>query len=312
MREIVAEGLTKKFGNRIVLDDVSFGVNRGDIHGFLGPNGAGKTTTMKIITNLLQADKGSVHIEGLDTSSPRDIIHNHLGFLLEDPPLYKDMTVIEYLLFIGKLKRVSSDQLKKNLDYCIEVLDLVPVVKRSIENLSKGYKQRVGIAQALIHRPKILILDEPTVGLDPQSVIEVRNLILNLKKDHTVIVSSHLLHEMSLVCDEVTIISNGKILETGTIESLRHKLAGKSSIELTVLKQTSGLDDYLKMLPGLVRLETKVEHDHLKYLIDYSGEDDIRTSLLENALKFEAQPVGLNQKIYNLEEIFIKITEDKS
>lgn len=312
MREIVIEGLTKKFGDRVVLDNVSFGVNKGDIHGFLGPNGAGKTTTMRIIANLLRPEKGSVTIEGVDNSKTRSVIHNHIGFLLEEPPLYRDMSVVEYLNFIGKLKRVSNEQLKKNLDYCIETLDLSPVINRSIENLSKGYKQRVGIAQALIHRPKILILDEPTVGLDPQSVIEVRNLILNLKQDHTVILSSHLLHEMSLVCDQVTIISEGRILETGTIESLRHKLAGKSNIELEVLKQTTEFDDYLKRMPGLIRMVTHTDKEMIRYEIVYGGEEDIRTSLLENSLKYGASPVGLTQKVYNLEEIFMKITEDKA
>jgi len=311
MREIVVEGITKKFSNRKVLDNVSFHVNRGEIHGFLGPNGAGKTTTMRIIAGLLRPDAGKVTIEGVDHSVKRDLTHNHLGFLLEDPPLYRDMSVYEYLYFVGSLKKVPANKLKANIDYCIEVLDLSAVMKRSIENLSKGFKQRVGIAQALVHMPRILILDEPTVGLDPQSVVEIRNLILNLKKEHTVILSSHLLHEMSLVCDQVTIISDGKILETGSIEQLRYKLAGKLNIQLSTLKQTQDFDQYLKSLPGLISLEKKKNDEAMVYHIVHDGQTEIRTALLKNALELGCDPIGLEQKQYNLEEIFMRITEGK-
>lgn len=311
MREIVVEGITKRFSNRKVLSEVSFHVNRGEIHGFLGPNGAGKTTTMRIIAGLLRPDAGKVVIEGVDNSVKRDLTHNHIGFLLEDPPLYRDMSVVEYLNFVGSLKRVPKAKLKENIDYCIDVLDLDAVINRSIENLSKGFKQRVGIAQALVHRPRILILDEPTVGLDPQSVVEIRNLILNLKNEHTVILSSHLLHEMSLVCDQVTIISDGCILETGSIEQLRHKLAGKLRIELTTIKQTNQFDEYLKCLPGLISLEINKREDIYHYAIMHDGQKDIRTELLSKSLEFETGPIGLEQKEYNLEEIFMRITEDK-
>lgn len=311
MREIVVEGITKKFSNRKVLDNVSFHVNKGEIHGFLGPNGAGKTTTMRIIAGLLRPDEGKVTIEGVDHSVKRDLTHNHIGFLLEDPPLYRDMSVLEYLKFVGSLKKVEAKKLKSNIDYCVDVLDLGPVIKRSIENLSKGFKQRVGIAQALIHMPRILILDEPTVGLDPQSVVEIRNLILNLKKEHTVILSSHLLHEMSLVCDQVTIISNGKILETGSIEQLRHKLAGKLNIHLNTIKQTNEFDEYLKSLPGLISLNKNKIDETYDYKIVHDGEVEIRTQLLKNALDLGAEPIGLIQKEYNLEEIFMQITEGK-
>lgn len=310
MRSIIVENVTKSFASRKVVDNISFEVNQGDIHGFLGPNGAGKTTSMRMIANLLRPDSGRIEVGGVVNSFSTNLASNQLGFLLEYPPLYKEMTVLEYLKFVGGLRRVKPNTLKKNIDYCIETLDLDQVIKRSIENLSKGFKQRVGIAQALVHMPKILILDEPTVGLDPQSVIEIRNLILNLKNEHSIILSSHLLHEMSLVCDQVTIISEGTVLESGSISDLRYKLAGKLNIELRTMRQTQSFDDFLKTLPGLISLESEKLHLGYLYTIVHDGKEDLRENLLQQAIALNTGPYGLEQREFTLEEIFMKITAD--
>jgi ABC-2 type transport system ATP-binding protein len=307
MKAIEVDDITKVFGGREVLKNVSFTVEKGSVHGFLGPNGAGKTTTMRVITDLLRPDSGEVRINGVKNCGGLTGTNNSIGFLLEDPPLYKDMLVKEYLTFVGALKKVSSSEIRKNLDYCISALDLSSVYNRSIENLSKGFKQRVGIAQALIHMPEILILDEPTAGLDPQSVVEIRNLILELRNEHTIIISSHLLHEMSLVCDQVTIISEGSIKETGTIKDLRSRLAGKLKI---IIKSQNRSDEFSKFLidfPGILTVDIEETGDEILHYLQYAGGDEIRTVLLEKAFEFNTQPLGLEQSEYSLEEIFLRI-----
>lgn len=309
MEAVEVDSITKFFGGRIVLDNVSFSVTKGHIHGLLGPNGAGKTTTMRIITSLLAQDTGTIKINGKlqDPFAPNT--HKDLGFLLDEAPLYGDMNVKEYLHFVGKLKGVDSIQLKKNLSYCISKLDLSPVINRSIENLSKGYKQRVGIAQALIHMPKILILDEPTSGLDPQSVIEMRNLILELKEEHTVIISSHLLHEMGLVCDDLTIISEGKIKETGTLSDLRKRIAGKSEVFIRLKERSSDFTQYLIGRDDILNVD--VEQANSKegfiYRMQCLESSDVRSEIVNKAVELKLSVFGLEQKEFTLEEIFMRI-----
>lgn len=307
MKAIEVDDITKVFGGRTVLQNVSFDVEKGSVHGFLGPNGAGKTTTMRVITDLLRPDSGEVRINGVKNSGGLNGTNSSIGFLLEDPPLYKDMLVKEYLSFVGALKKVSSSDIRKNLDYCINALDLSSVLNRSIENLSKGFKQRVGIAQALIHMPEILILDEPTAGLDPQSVVEIRNLILELRNEHTIIISSHLLHEMSLVCDQVTIISEGSIRDTGTIKDLRSRLAGKLKITIKSQNRNDNFSKYLINFPGILTVDIEETESEVHHFLQYAGEEEIRTTLLEKAFEYKTKPLGLEQSEYSLEEIFLRV-----
>jgi ABC-2 type transport system ATP-binding protein len=306
MKAIEVDDITKVFAGRSVLQNVSFSVEKGSVHGFLGPNGAGKTTTMRVVTDLLKPDHGEVRINGIPNDGGLTGTNNSIGFLLEDPPLYKDMLVKEYLKFVGELKKVPKRELRKNLDYCVSALDLSSVYNRSIENLSKGFKQRVGIAQALIHMPEILILDEPTAGLDPQSVVEIRNLILELRNEHTIVLSSHLLHEMSLVCDQVTIISNGEIKDTGTIKDLRNRLAGKLKIIIKSKVRDNDFSQFLINYPGVLSVDIEENDSEVLYCLQYAGDEEIRTFLLEKSFEYNISPLGLEQSEYSLEEIFLR------
>lgn len=307
MNAVELDGITKSFGGRVILKNISFSVTKGHIHGLLGPNGAGKTTTMRTITNLLAQDSGTVKINEEVQTPHNSKTHRRLGFLLDEPPLYGEMTVKEYLTFVGKLKGLKGTELSDNLVYCLEKLDLSQVFDRSIENLSKGFKQRVGIAQALIHMPEILILDEPTAGLDPQSVIEIRNLILELKSAHTVIISSHLLHEMSLVCDDLTIISNGEIKETGTLEDLRQRIAGKSEVFIRLKERSEEFSNYLINRDDILNLDIQGDEGSVLYCLQCTDPLSLSPQIISKAVEFGLSVIGLEQREFTLEEIFMRI-----
>lgn len=307
MEAVEVDSITKSFGGRVILDNISFSVTKGHIHGLLGPNGAGKTTTMRIITSLLAQDSGTIKINEKLQNPFAPNTHKDLGFLLDEAPLYGDMNVKEYLSFVGKLKGVDNKQLSKNLSYCMSKLDLSPVFNRSIENLSKGYKQRVGIAQALIHMPKILILDEPTSGLDPQSVVEMRNLILELKEEHTVIISSHLLHEMGLVCDNLTIISDGKIKETGTLSDLRRRIAGKTEVFIRLGERSSDFGQYLIDRGDILNVDIESVKNEIEYRMQCTDSSDIRAEIVKKAVELNLSVLALEQKEFTLEEVFMRI-----
>lgn len=309
MNAVELEGITKSFGGRVILDNISFSVTKGHIHGLLGPNGAGKTTSMRIITSLLGQDSGSVKINGEVQAPFEKKTHQSLGFLLDEPPLYGEMSVKEYLTFVGKLKGLAGDQLSKNLIYCLEKLDLSQVFDRSIENLSKGFKQRVGIAQALIHMPEILILDEPTAGLDPQSVIEIRNLILELKSAHTVIISSHLLHEMSLVCDDLTIISGGVIRETGTLEDLRRRIAGKCEVFVKLGERSENFSKYLIDREDVLNVDVKLKDGVAIYSMQCAHPKRVCPEIIKKAVALNLSVLGVEQREFTLEEIFMRIVK---
>lgn len=297
MKAIEVKNISHRFGSRTILKDLSFNVEKGHIHGFLGPNGAGKTTTMKIIAGLLNPSHGDIQVNG------------NIGFLLEDPPLYNDMTVRSYLKFIAKLKRVPPSAIEKSLDYCRINLDLDTVFDRSIENLSKGYKQRVGIAQAIIHMPEIVILDEPTVGLDPYSVIEIRNLILRLKEEHTILLSSHLLHEMGLVCDEVTIISQGTILESGTISNIEKKLSQSSQLIIKTLLDNEEWSEFLRSHSSFNFVEKINDNNTYQFILNGSEDTELYSQLIEKSVELKVKLIGFEQKKSSLEEIFIKVVD---
>lgn len=307
MIAVELDGITRTFGDRVVLDDISFRVEKGHIHGLLGPNGAGKTTTMRILANLLSPNHGSVKINGNIQDQKQAKPYKGLGFLLEEAPLYGEMRVEEYLKFVGGLKGLSKDEVSRNLDYCCEKLGLGPVIGRSIENLSQGFKKRVGIAQALIHRPEILILDEPTAGLDPKSVFEIRNLILELKQAHTVIISSHLLHEMSLVCDDLTIISEGKIRETGTLDDLRKRIEGRSEICIKIASRSEDFLNFLIEHEDILNVEVEVQEEDVAYRMQSSNPRKITPLLVEKAVDLNLSVVGVENSELSLEEIFMRI-----
>ena len=230
---IKIENLTKRYGNKYALSGISFEVNKGEIVGFLGPNGAGKSTTMNILTGFLSFTDGKVEINGLDILDYPDEAKKNIGYLPEQPPLYLDMTVSEYLNFIYDLKGCKLNR-KKHIAEIIEVVRLTDVRGRLIGNLSKGYRQRVGIGQALVGNPQVIILDEPTVGLDPRQVVEIRNLIRTLGLDHTVILSTHILSEVQAVCDRVIIINKGKIVADRKTEDIASAVSGNSRMSVKI------------------------------------------------------------------------------
>ncbi len=229
---IKVENLTKKYGEKIAISNVSFEVEEGRIWGFLGPNGAGKTTTMRIITGYLPPTEGRAIVAGLDPISHSKEVKALIGYLPENPPLYHDMTVDSYLKFVAKIKGVKGKKIKENIERVLEEAGLSEVRNRLIRNLSKGFKQRVAIAQALIHEPEILILDEPTIGLDPAQIREIRDLIKSLRKDRTIILSTHILVEVTQVCDGVVIINEGKIVANGFLDELTKSFSEREGVFL--------------------------------------------------------------------------------
>lgn len=232
---IEVTNLTKKYGNHVAVDHLSFRVEKGQIYGFLGPNGAGKSTTMNIITGYLAATSGDVTINGIDIKKDPEAAKKCIGYLPEQPPLYPDMTVKEYLRFVAELKKVPAKERREQIRLVMEMTQITDMQERLIKNLSKGYRQRVGLAQAILGFPEVIILDEPTVGLDPKQIIEIRDLIKNLAKNHTVILSSHILSEISAVCDHVMIISKGRLVASDTAEGLQQMMGGKKGeLKLTV------------------------------------------------------------------------------
>lgn len=240
--------LTKKYGAHAAVDDLSLTVEPGKIYGFLGPNGAGKSTTMNLITGYLGATEGTVKIDGFDVLAQPEEAKRCVGYLPEQPPLYPEMTVLEYLLFAAELKKLKKEERKGQVNQVMEQTGITEVKNRLIRNLSKGYKQRVGLAQAILGDPKVILLDEPTVGLDPKQIIEMRNLIKELGKAHTVILSSHILQEISAVCDHIFIISHGKLVASDSAGHLGHLMSGKPEI---LLKAKGEKEEIKKVLEGI-------------------------------------------------------------
>lgn len=249
--------LVKKYGSHYAVNDLTFRVDRGQIYGFLGPNGAGKSTTMNIITGYLAPTSGKVKINGYDIQQEPEEAKRCIGYLPEMPPLYADMTVMEYLFFVSELKRVARKQRKDDIQDVMERTGVTEMKDRLIRNLSKGYKQRVGLAQALLGDPEIIILDEPTVGLDPKQIIEMRELIRGLREKHTVILSSHILSEVSAVCDQILIISTGKLVACDTPEGLTRLMTGEEELTLQVKGSAGRLEEVLSGLDGISGFEVK-------------------------------------------------------
>lgn len=308
---IQVENLVKRYGNHTAVDQLSFTVEKGQIYGFLGPNGAGKSTTMNIMTGYIAASSGTVMINGYDILKEPVKAKQSIGYLPEIPPLYTDMTVWEYLMFAAELKKVAKKERVEQVEGIIEQLHLNEVSRRLIKNLSKGYKQRVGLAQALIGYPEVIILDEPMVGLDPKQIIEMRDLIKNLSKEHTIILSSHILSEVSAVCDHIMIISKGKLVASGSPEELQKMMQVKVELEVTVLADTVQAEEVLKKLESIesYTFEPAEEDNSIRIRIVSKDNIDIRKEL-SVALSGAGLPIlSLNRVEKSLEDIFLELTD---
>jgi len=298
----------------VAVDSVSFTVKEGEILGFLGPNGAGKSTTMNIITGYISATEGTVKINGFDILDQPEEAKKQIGYLPEFPPLYMDMTVQEYLDFVFSIKKVDPKRKKKEMDTILDLVKIGDVRKRLIKNLSKGYKQRVGLAQALVGAPSVLILDEPTVGLDPKQIIEIRSLIKELGKNHTIILSSHILPEVSAVCERVIIINKGKLVASDTPENLSRRLGDTSKMTLRVAAPEKQVVKVIKDIPGVKYVQTQGVHepDTVDVMVEAEEGIDIRRSLFHALSRAQYPILQMKSMDMTLEDIFLQvITEEK-
>ncbi|NMB34137.1 MAG: ATP-binding cassette domain-containing protein [Clostridium sp.] len=307
---IKIQNLTKRYGQIVAVDNIEFTVGKGEILGFLGPNGAGKTTTMNIITGYLPSTEGTVKVSGFDIAQEPNEVKKCIGYLPESPPLYTDMTVNEYLNFVSQLKRVEKGERRKQISDIVEVLGIGDVRERLIDNLSKGYKQRVGVAQALIGNPEVLILDEPTVGLDPNQILEVRNVIKNLGKEHTIILSTHIMQEVKAVCERVVIIDKGKIVAVDTPENLSRGISDSLKITITIAGPKKTVMATLKAMDGIKHVDVlkKLEDDVWEYTVDSDKDVDIRKMLFFEFAKLGYPIMGLKTEEIDLEEVFREYT----
>ena len=302
---ISAEGLYKDYGNRSALKDVSFTVEKGEIVGFLGPNGAGKTTTMKILTGYMAPTRGRALVAGRDISEQPVEVKKQMGYLPEAPPLYKDMYVRDYLKFTARLKCLSPDKIPSLMDNAIEKTGLQSVQKRLIGNLSKGFQQRVGLAQAILTDPDVLILDEPTVGLDPRQVMEVRELLIGLRGRHTIILSTHILPEVQAVCDRVIIIHEGRIVTTSSLKDLSTQLSAKKTLVLRTRKNPPSLLEKLRSLEGVLSVQENKPFMELTTSSDSSVNERVAQAVVSGDFGL----LEMKDRGMNLEEVFIRLTE---
>lgn len=309
---IEVRNLVKKYGNHVAVNHLNFTVEKGKIYGFLGPNGAGKSTTMNMITGYIASTEGEVLIDGHNILEEPEVAKKKIGYLPEIPPLYQDMTVQEYLNFAAELKVIPKEKRKANIEEVMSTTKVIEVKSRLIKNLSKGYKQRVGLAQALLGYPEIIILDEPTVGLDPKQIIEIRDLIKSLGQKHTVILSSHILSEVSAVCDHVLIIDKGKLVASDTPENLGKLMSGANSLELTVKGQESEIRKALDMVENIQEV---IYHDSLiqdacDFTIKLSGNQDMRENIFFALAEVKCPILKMQSSNMSLEEVFLKLTDD--
>lgn len=306
---IEVKNLVKQYGNHYAVDHLSFTVEDGQIFGFLGPNGAGKSTTMNIMTGYLAATGGDVIIEGHNILTEPEEAKSCIGYLPEQPPLYGDMTVLEYLTFVAELKRIPKAERQNQIGRAVSLTHLEDMASRLIRNLSKGYRQRVGLAQAILGFPKIIILDEPTVGLDPKQVVEIRDLIRHLAKDHTVLISSHILSEIRAVCDHVLIIRKGRFVACDTPENLEELLSSNDTVELLVRGTREAAEAVLLGVQG-VRSHTCTEHTDDTVRIEVSADGDLRESLFYAFADARHPLLEMKPKMASLEDVFLDLTDD--
>ena len=312
---IEVENLTKKYGSHVAVDNLSFRVERGMIYGFLGPNGAGKSTTMNMMTGYIAATSGTVKINGYDILKNPEQAKKSIGYLPELPPVYPDMTVYEYLRFVAELKKVKKNERQVQIEDVMKQTQIEDVKGRLIKNLSKGYKQRVGLAQAIIDYPEVIILDEPTVGLDPKQIIEIRELIRELAKKHTIILSSHILSEVSAVCDHIMIISKGKLVASDTPEGLMTLLKGGRQMKLSVLGEQSKVEELLRSMESVKDFSMQPPRAEGMVSVNIRTEDteDIRVELFHRLATADMPIMELSLSEKSLEDVFLELTgeEDK-
>ncbi|MBQ3040736.1 MAG: ATP-binding cassette domain-containing protein [Clostridia bacterium] len=309
---IEINNLVRKFGNKYAVDDISFLIKTGEIVGFLGPNGAGKSTTMNMITGYLSPTSGTVKVDNIDVFLEPTKAKKKIGFLPEQPPLYIDMTVWEYLSFVFDLKSCEFNK-KAHLDEVCDLVKIADVKNKLIRNLSKGYKQRVGIASAIIGNPEIIIFDEPTVGLDPKQIIEVRNLLRSLGKDHTVILSTHILSEVQAICDRIIIINEGKIIADEKTSHLNQTLGQNNRFRVKIAGPSREVLNLLKGIHSVTRVtqDGARDGDAFTYIIEYSGSVDIR-KMIFTALASKGWPILAMEGVeITLEDLFIKLVDAK-
>ena len=302
--------LVKKYGSHVAVDDLSLTVEPGKIYGFLGPNGAGKSTTMNIITGYLAATSGEVKINGFDVLKQPEEAKKCVGYLPELPPLYMDMTVKEYLDFVAELKKIEKSLRAGYVKEVMEITKTEEVSGRLIRNLSKGYRQRVGFAQAVLGYPEILILDEPTVGLDPKQIIEIRDLIKELGKKHTIILSSHILSEISAVCDHVFIISHGKLVASDSTENLLERMTGAQEIELLVKAEEDTAETAIREIAQVERCEkTESKEDGAVQLLVTAKKDaDVREAIYHTCVEHHMPILEMKAASKSLEDVFLELT----
>lgn len=309
---IEVKNLVKRYGDFEAVRGVSFEIKKGMIYGFLGPNGAGKSTTMNIITGCLAATEGEVTVNGCDIYEDPIGAKSAIGYLPEIPPLYTDMTAEEYLAFVGEAKGMSGDKLYREVDRVIAKTGLTSYSTKLIKNLSKGYKQRVGIAQAIIGNPEIIILDEPTVGLDPRQIIEIRELIRELGRESTVILSSHILTEIAEVCDYVIIISHGQVVASDTIDNLTKKYEGKNYVDITTRGDEERIKRLISSIDGVIDIECDTVENTLHVRIATESGRDIREELFFRFADAKTPILSMNYEEVTLEKVFLELTGESN
>lgn len=309
---ITVEHLTKCYGDFMAVNDLSFEIEEGHVYGFLGPNGAGKSTTMNIMTGCLSATEGHIRINGHDIFEEPEQAKKTMGYLPEQPPLYMNETPAEYLKFVGEAKGLNGLELKKQIEEVARQTKIGHVMDRLISNLSKGYRQRVGVAQALLGCPKVIILDEPTVGLDPIQIIEIRDLIKQLGENHTVILSSHILSEVQAICEKVLIISQGKLVAFDKPENLEKLLLASNGISFTVEASKEDIDKVLGGINQITEWNIKTQEDELTAVSVKTESENVRDICRELFFAFSDRKeaiLGMSSKKANLEDVFIELTE---
>ncbi len=309
---IKAENITKRYGLRAAVSGISFEVGDGEIVGFLGPNGAGKSTTMNILTGYIAPTSGTVEIDGHDILTDTVAAKQSIGYLPEQPPLYPEMTVKEYLEFVYELKGCTLNR-KKHIEDVMNVTKVQDVADRVIKNLSKGYKQRVGIAQAIVGDPKTIILDEPTIGLDPKQIVEIRNLIRILGRDHAVILSTHILSEVQAVCDRLIVVNKGQIVADERTEDITSAVDGSRRIQATICGPAKSVYSAIRAMEGVVRVDQMAGHelDSTTYVIETAPGVDIRRDLFRMLAENDWPVIALENKTMDLEHVFIALTGEK-
>jgi gliding motility-associated transport system ATP-binding protein len=310
---IEVQHLTKRYGRVTAVDDVSFRVERGEILGFLGPNGAGKTTTMRILTGYMPATEGKAIVAGFDVFDQPIEAKRRTGYLPEMPPLYPDMNVVEYLSFVAKIKGVPPGERRQRVHYVMERTRISDMANRLCAKLSKGYRQRVGLAQALIHNPDVLILDEPTAGLDPKQIIETRQLIKQLAGDHTVVLSTHILPEVSQTCQRVVIINKGRVVAVDTPDNLTARLGGAATMYVQVDANGADAGAAFGRIPGVTRVAEADRRDGIVgYEVDSEHGHDVRRDLAQAVVSSGWGLLELRPMRLSLEDIFLSLTTDET